>query len=222
MAKGIRWLSFVALVLVGYLAMHDGWFSFLTDQARVSDYLNSHGPEGLMIVTLAGALYTGIGAPRQLLALVLGFALGGLQGTIISTLATAVGAAGCFWVSRSLLRATLLRHFGKRLDRFDALFREQTWLKVLMVRLLPVGSNLATNLIAGCSGIRFVPFIGGSLLGYLPQTAIFALAGAGIGQTDATQIVVSIVLFALASAIGAFLYHSQRNQTLAEPVSDPS
>jgi uncharacterized membrane protein YdjX (TVP38/TMEM64 family) len=91
-----------------------------------------------------------------------------------------------------------------------------------MVRLLPVGSNLATNLIAGCSGIRFVPFIGGSLLGYLPQTAIFALAGAGIGQTDATQIVVSIVLFALASAIGAFLYHSQRNQTLAEPVSDPS
>lgn len=222
MAKGIRWLSFIALVLAGYLAMHNGWFGFLTDQARVADYLNSHGFEGLLIITLAGAFYTGLGAPRQLLALVFGFAMGGFQGTIVSTVATAIGAAGCFFVSRSLLRATLWRHFGQRLDRFDALFREQTWLKVLMVRLLPVGSNLATNLIAGCSGIRFLPFLGGSVLGYLPQTVIFALAGAGIGQTDATQLVISIVLFALASAIGAFLYQSQRNQSLTESISDPS
>jgi len=48
------------------------------------------------------------------------------------------------------------------------------------------------------------------------------MAGAGIGQARLDQLVVSAVLFALASAIGAYLYHNQRNQTLADSVSDPS
>lgn len=222
MIKGVRWLAFAGLVLTGYGAVHYGWFGLITDQARIAGYLEQHGLQGLLAVTLAGAFYTGLGAPRQLLALAMGFAVGGLQGTILSTLATALGTTGCFFTARLLLRAPLLNRFQRRLNRFDARFREQTLLKILMIRLLPVGSNLATNLIAGCSGIRFLPFITGSVIGYVPQMVIFALAGAGIGQTDATQLLVSAVLFAVASAIGAFLYHSQRNQSLARSVSEPS
>lgn len=222
MSKGIRWLLFVVLLLAGYLAMHNGWLELVTDQSRVADYLNHHGLEGLLAVTIAGALYTGLGAPRQLLALVLGFAMGGLQGTIVATLATVIGAGGCFFVARWLLRDPLLCHFERRMHRFEKLFRERTWLKVLMIRLLPVGSNLATNLVAGCSGVRFLPFITGSTLGYLPQMVIFALAGSGLGDTDTTQLLVSVILFTLASAIGAFLYQSQRNRSLANSVSEPS
>jgi uncharacterized membrane protein YdjX (TVP38/TMEM64 family) len=215
MSGGVRWLTFSSLVLAGYLAVHYGWFGLVTDQTRVAEFLGQHGSGGLLAVTLLGALYTGLGAPRQLLALALGFALGSLQGMVISTLATAIGTTGCFFIARWLFRAPLLNHFQSRLSRFDALFREQTLMKIVMIRLLPVGSNLATNLIASCSGIRFLPFIIGSVIGYLPQMAIFALAGAGIGQTDATQLLVSAALFAVASAIGAFLYHSQRNHSQA-------
>ncbi|MBN7768742.1 VTT domain-containing protein [Marinobacter daepoensis] len=222
MATGVRWFVFLALVLTGYFAISDGWLSFVTDQARVAGFLNRHGPGGLVVITMLGALFTGFGAPRQALAFVLGFAAGSLQGTLVSTLATALGASACFFTARWLLRAPLLQRFEPRMQRFDQLFREGTFLKVLMIRLLPVGSNLLTNLLAGCSGIRFLPFLLASVLGYLPQMMIFALAGAGLGQASTDQLLLSALLFVLASAIGAMLYHNRRNQSLANSVSDPS
>jgi uncharacterized membrane protein YdjX (TVP38/TMEM64 family) len=217
-----RWLAFAMLALAGYLVIQNGGLDFMADKAQVADYLRSHGAKGLLAITLAGAIFTGIGAPRQLLAFVLGFALGGINGTLLSTLATAVGASGSFVVSRSLLRASLTRRFGRRMRQFDQVFREQTLLKVLMVRLMPIGSNLATNLVAGCSGIRFLPFLAGSALGYLPQMLVFALAGAGIGTSDEYQLVLSVALFILASVMGAVLYHTQRARTLVNSVPDHS
>jgi len=215
-----RWLAFALLALVGYLVIQNGWLDFMADRTRVAGYLHSHGIEGLLAITLAGAIFTGIGAPRQVLAFVLGFALGGINGTLVSTLGAAIGASGCFVVARWLLRASLTRRFGRRMRQFDQLFREQTLLKVLMVRLLPVGSNLATNLVAGCSSIRFLPFLAGSTLGYLPQMLAFALAGAGIGNTDEYQLILSVLLFILASVMGALLYHNQKARTVANFVSD--
>ncbi len=215
-----RWLAFSALALVGYLAIQNGGLEFFADRALVASYLHSHGIEGLLAITLAGAFFTGIGAPRQLLAFVLGFALGGINGTLVSTLAAAIGATASFFSARWLLQTSLTRRFGQRMSQFDELFRDQTLLKVLMVRLLPVGSNLATNLIAGCSGIRFVPFLAGSTLGYIPQMLVFALAGAGIGTAEEYQLTLSVALFILASMIGAMLYQNQRARTLANSVSD--
>ncbi|PXX91823.1 hypothetical protein DIT71_08170 [Marinobacter vulgaris] len=215
-----RWLLFALLVLVGYLAIDSGWLGFIADRAQVASYLHSQGIEGLLAIILAGAIFTGIGAPRQILAFVLGFSLGGIIGTLASTLAAAIGATGCFFTARWLLQQPLAERFGRRMRQFDELFREQTLLKVLMVRLLPVGSNLATNLVAGCSGIRFLPFLAGSTFGYLPQMLVFALAGAGMGNADEYQLILSAALFVLASMIGVLLYHNQRARTLADSVSD--
>lgn len=215
-----RWLAFAALALVAYLAIQNSWLDFMADGAQVADYLNNHGVEGLLAITLAGAIFTGIGAPRQLLAFVLGFALGGINGTLVSMLAAVIGATGCFIVARWLLRTPLTHRFGRRMCQFDRVFQEQTLLKVLMVRLVPFGSNLATNLVAGCSGIRFLPFLAGSTLGYLPQMLAFALAGAGIGTADEYQLILSFALFILASMIGALLYRNQRARTLANSLSD--
>lgn len=222
MLNGFRWLAFTLLVLAGYLAIHNGWFDFMSDSALIANYLHNHGIEGILAIILAGALFTGIGAPRQILAFVLGVSLGGINGTLVSTLATALGATGCFFAARWMLRASLTRRFGQRMRQFDELFREHTLIKVLMMRLLPVGSNLATNLIAGCSGVRFLPFLAGSMLGYIPQMLVFALAGAGFGNADEYQLFLSAALFILASVIGAVLYHNQRARTLATTVSDHS
>lgn len=217
MQHWMRWLVFAALVVVGYVSIQQGWLDFISDKKLVASYIQSHGVTGLIGITLAGALFTGVGAPRQLLAFVLGFALGGLQGTFLSTLAAAVGASGCFFTARWLLQTSLTQRFGQRMRQFDELFRQQTLLKVVMVRLLPVGSNLATNLVAGSSKIRFAPFLVGSTLGYLPQMLVFALAGTGIGHANQYQIMLSATLFVVASLIGAYLYH--RTKSLADPMS---
>lgn len=222
MVRWYRWLIFSAIGGLCLLAVDQGWLAFLTDENRVAAYLSSHGPAGWLVVTAAGSVFTAAGGPRQMLAFVLGFALDSIFGTVLSTVATLIGASMCFWTARLLFRHGLIRRFGSRMVRFDKLFGRQTTSKILVVRLLPVGSNLLTNLIAGCSGIRFTPFAAGSALGYLPQMLVFAMAGAGIGNADHYQFGISLALFILASLIGGYLFHQQRNHSLTTPLSQES
>ncbi|MCG7200558.1 VTT domain-containing protein [Marinobacter pelagius] len=222
MHRNVRGLAIAVLALAGYLATQQGWLDFLADQNRVATYLHGHGGTGFLAVTLAGALFTGLGAPRQLLAFVLGFALGGLNGTLLSTLATAMGAAGGFFTARWLLRGPVARRFGQHMEKFDGLFRDRAMAKVLLIRLLPVGSNLVTNLVAGCTTVRFAPFLAGSVLGYLPQMLVFALAGAGIGSADKYQLLLSVALLIPASLLGVFLYRNHRTRGLVTAISEHS
>lgn len=220
MQRWLRWLLFAAIGGLCLIAVKQGWLDFLTDENQVAAYLKSSGATGLLIVAAAGTLYTAVGGPRQLLAFVLGFALNSVYGTLLSTFITVLGASACFYTARLLLRHSLTKRLGHRMERFDRLFHNNTATKVLMVRLLPVGSNLVTNLLAGCSSIRFIPFAIGSAIGYLPQMLIFALAGAGIGNANHYQFAVSVGLFIVASLLGGYLYHQQRNQALTTPMSE--
>jgi uncharacterized membrane protein YdjX (TVP38/TMEM64 family) len=65
----------------------------------------------------------------------------------------------------------------------------------VLIRLLPVGSNLLTNLAAGISSIRSKHFFSGTLLGYLPQTLVFALVGSGVHIAPALKLALAIGLF---------------------------
>jgi len=80
----------------------------------------------------------------------------------------------------------------------------------LALRLLPIGNNLALNLLAGLAGIAAMPFLAGSALGYLPQTVIFALLGKGVRVDGAWQLAVAAVLLAASVAIGFGLLRRAR------------
>ena len=75
----------------------------------------------------------------------------------------------------------------------------------LALRLLPVGNNLAVNLLAGMAGIALPPFLAASALGYLPQTVVFALLGKGVRVDGAWQMALAAGLLAASVAIGLAL-----------------
>ncbi|HSJ47510.1 MAG TPA: VTT domain-containing protein, partial [Gammaproteobacteria bacterium] len=81
---------------------------------------------------------------------------------------------------------------------------------ILLIRLLPLGSNLATNLAAGISRMGTRPFAAGSALGYLPQTLVFALIGSGIAVDPLWRIGTGILLFLLSGLLGLSLYRHFR------------
>lgn len=216
-----RWLKLAGvplLVALLIVAIEQGWLKHLTDRQWVADYLHQ-GPWALVFLLGTGALFTAVGGPRQVLAFVFGYALGGWIGMAVSTLCTVIGAAMCFSTSRWLLRGTVSRRFGRRLTRLESLLENKTWLKVLMIRLLPVGSNLLTNLLAGATHVRELPFLAGSLLGYIPQMLVFSLIGSGIGVSDQYQLVLSIVLFVIASLIGTYLYRSRVSREMSDLIN---
>ena len=75
-----------------------------------------------------------------------------------------------------------------------------------IIRSLPVGNNLMTNILAGVSRIPALPFFAGSCLGYIAQNFIFALLGSGVRVEPFWRTAISAGLFVVASLLGLWLY----------------
>jgi uncharacterized membrane protein YdjX (TVP38/TMEM64 family) len=65
------------------------------------------------------------------------------------------------------------------------------------------------------AGVAPLPFLAASALGYLPQTAVFALLGKGVRVDGAWQIALAVALMAVSAAIGfALLRRHAAGRTL--------
>ena len=115
-----------------------------------------------------------------------------------------------FIYARFIGREWVTRRISERMRRIDAFLANNTFAMTLLIRFLPVGNNLMVNLTAGVSGAGALAFIGGSALGYIPQTVIFALVGSGIDIDPVFRIGLAVVLFAVSGAMGVFLYRRHR------------
>jgi uncharacterized membrane protein YdjX (TVP38/TMEM64 family) len=127
-------------------------------------------------------------------------------------LSLAAQVAGCalsyLWaraVGRGWAERRLAGRFGHRLRPLRDVLAGSPFNATLALRLLPVGNNLALNLLAGMAGVSLVPFLAGSAIGYLPQTVVFALLGKGIRVDGAWQLGLGIGLFVVSAVIGLML-----------------
>lgn len=165
-----------------------------------------HGP--LAYVAL-GTLACAVGVPRQVVAYAGGLAFGFWPGAVLALLAEALGCAADFFWARLLARrwaVSWLRHRGGgRLERLDRFLTARAFTATLTLRLLPVGSNIVLNLLAGVSGVTAGPFLLASVLGYVPQTAVFALLGGGVRVSEGVQVALAAALFAASIGLGVLL-----------------
>jgi uncharacterized membrane protein YdjX (TVP38/TMEM64 family) len=180
----------------------------------VDAYVRDDGVRGEVVFILAAALATGVGVPRQSAAFLGGYAFGTVAGTGLALLAQLLGCAlGFLWaraVGRGWAERRLNGRFGPRLRPLVETLRRNPFSSALALRLLPVGNNLALNLLAGLSGIAFWPFLAASALGYLPQTIIFALLGKGVRVDGAWQMVLAAALLLVSVGLGLWLLRRQR------------
>jgi len=107
------------------------------------------------------------------------------------------------------------RHFANKVRRVDAFLNHNPFAMTLLIRFLPVGSNLTTNLAVGLSSVRPTPFLAASALGYVPQTVVFALLGSGIEVDPALRTGLSLVLFTVSALLGLYLYRRHRHDVTA-------
>jgi len=164
------------------------------------------GPIAYLIVA-SGACAVGI--PRQVVAYSGGLAFGFWPGAALALLAEVVGcAADLYWariVARSWAARWLERAEGGRVDRLTRFLVANAFTATLTLRLLPVGNNLLLNLLAGVSSVAAGPFLLASVLGYIPQTAVFALLGDGVRVSQSLQVALAAILLAASIALGLVL-----------------
>ncbi|WP_461208849.1 TVP38/TMEM64 family protein [Desulfocurvus sp. DL9XJH121] len=188
------------------------------DQALDEHWIDAHirgqGLWGWGLFLLAAGAFTGLGLPRQIVAFLGGYAYGFLGGTLAGTLGTALGCALAFFFARFLGRGYVARRFGGKIAKVDAFLRENPFSMTLIIRFMPVGSNILTNLVAGVSSVGALPFLAGSTLGFVPQTLIFALLGSGFKVDFAWRVTLAAILFVLSTWWGFVLYRKKRASTV--------
>ncbi len=199
----------LSLALLGYLfEMTDLGHSI--NETWINEHVRRHGVQGMLLFLAMGAIFTGIGLPRQIIAFLGGYAFSVMLGTLLGALAALLGGMLTFAYARLFGKGLLRSRLGERAQRFDAFIGQHPFSMTLLIRLLPVGSNVLTNLAAGISSIRPWVFFTGTFLGYLPQTLVFALVGSGVHVAPAMKLGGAIALFIVSGALGAYLYHHHR------------
>jgi len=219
--KGLAMLAVFAGLVV--LARALGLEEHLADRQWVLAHVEGQGAVGVLFFLGLTGLVTGMGVPRQLTAFLGGYAFGWFWGTVLATLGTALGCAMDFGLSRTLGRDFVLSRFGRRVERLDAFLRADPWRSALAIRLFPVGHNMLTSVAAGVTSIPAAAFILSSAVGYLPQSLVFALAGAGVsaetGLGKILSIGFSVVLLMASGWLGVSVYRAYKRKG-AVPVEE--
>ena len=205
--KGL--ILIVSLAAIGFGLKSMG-LSGLLNPGWVDTEVRGKGLIGMALFVGVGTLFTAAGFPRQVVAFLGGYAFDLLPGTLLALLASTLGCALAFFYARLLGRSLVRRHFGARIRKLDDILSARPFLSALVIRFLPVGSNIATNLIAGVSRVGAVAFIAGSALGYAPQTLVFVLIGSGVHIDPTLRIGLAVALFVASAAIGVSLYRRLR------------
>ena len=168
---------------------------------------------GMPRFVLLGAIACAVGVPRQVIAFAAGYAFGAVEGAACALAAQVAGClADLLWarlVARDWARARLRGKFATRLARLEAFLAAHPFGATLTLRLLPVGNNLALNLLAGSLGVRPAMFLTASAIGYLPQTAVFALLGSGVRIGRGAELAIALLTFVASMLLGLSLLRQQ-------------
>ncbi len=171
--------------LLGFVAQHAvlaalGYLALYTAAVALS-------VPGAVVLTLAG-----------------GFLFGAVAGTALTVLAATCGATILFLLARRILGERALDRLGAQAARLAEAIRRNAASYLLVLRLVPLFPFFLVNLVPAFVGVRLRTYVLTTAIGILPGTAVFSLAGAGIGDVldaggsfDARSVLTPQVLGAL-------------------------
>ena len=219
----VRLLALAALVAVALVVIRVTGHGEALHREWVDEHVVGRGLAGRAAFIALTAAVTAAGFPRHLPCVLAGYAFGFVEGTLVVTLGTGLGAGLAVVYARLLGRSVVPMRLRRRLARVEDWLAAEPFTVALLLRVFPVGSNLATNLAAGVMRVPLRPFLLGSLIGFLPQNAVFALMGSGFRVDPALRIGLSLVLLMASALLGRRLYRrllAGRQRAVAESAGD--
>ena len=134
---------------------------------------NPIGPVWWALVFAAASMVL---VPLLVLIVVTVMLFGTVKGFFTAMAGILLGALAAWTLGRVLLRTTVRRLSGPRIDRLARNLARRGVLSIAAVRIVPVAPFAVVNLVAGSSHIRLRDFLLGTLLGMAPGTLALALA----------------------------------------------
>jgi uncharacterized membrane protein YdjX (TVP38/TMEM64 family) len=169
----VRWSGLGGLLSLDTLRTHRealaGWVganAVVAGLAYVAAYVTAvaFSLPGAVFLTLAG-----------------GFLFGAVAGTLLTVTGATIGATLVFVFARAILGANALDRFGAPAARLADGIRRNAASYLLVLRLVPLFPFFLVNLVPAFVGVALPTYVATTFVGIIPGTAVFSLAGAGLG-----------------------------------------
>ncbi len=207
----IRWLLLIALLgaVIAFFALglqHQLNLEALKSQQQALEVFRQAHPVALALVFfLVYVAVTALSLPAATLLTLAGGALFGLlEGTILISFASSIGATLAFLASRFVFGAAVQRRFGQRLSAINEGVRREGALYLFTLRLVPVFPFFVVNLLMGLTTLPARTFYWVSQLGMLAATVVFVNAGTQLASLHSLSGIVSPRMLGSFVLLGVF------------------
>jgi uncharacterized membrane protein YdjX (TVP38/TMEM64 family) len=212
-----RWLP--ALVAAGLLAVLVVRVLPMLSLAGLETHRQALSAYGAAhpVRTAAGfvALYVGFAAlplpGAELLTIAAGALFGLVEGTVLVSFASSIGATLAFLLSRLWLRDMVRRRFAARAGTLARGIEREGAFYLFALRLIPLIPFFLVNLLMGLTGLRATTFFWVSQIGMLPATIAYVNAGLRLAQLRSLsgvlspQVLLSFVILGLLPLAARYL-----------------
>ncbi|MGE4107346.1 MAG: FAD-dependent oxidoreductase [Bacteriovoracia bacterium] len=198
---------FIFLVAAVGIAYQQGWLSRLNLESLKSNqsWLKTQMDQSPFVFrTVFFFIYvltTAFSLPgAAVLTLAAGFIFGLVEGVILVSFASTIGATLAFLLSRFFLRDWIQSKFKERLKTLEEGFKKEGTFYLFSLRLVPLFPFFLVNLLMGLTPIRAWNFYWVSQLGMLPGTIAYINAGTELSEIESLSGILSpsvLIAFAI-------------------------
>jgi uncharacterized membrane protein YdjX (TVP38/TMEM64 family) len=110
-----------------------------------------------------------------------GFLFGATIGTLLTVTGATIGATLIFVFAKTLFGENALDKFGAPAMKLADGIRRNAASYLMVLRLVPLFPFFLVNLVPAFVGVPLVTYVLTTFFGIIPGTAVFSLAGAGLG-----------------------------------------
>ncbi|UTW06095.1 FAD-dependent oxidoreductase [Pseudomonas benzenivorans] len=174
-------------------------------QAVLNAQVAAHPWQAAGLYFLAYVAVTALSLPgAALMTLLAGALFGLLEGFVLVSFASTLGASLAMLSSRFVLRDWVQSRFGKRLASIDAGIEREGAFYLFALRLVPIFPFFVINLAMGLTRLPLRTFWWVSQVGMLPGTLVYVNAGRELGQLEGLGGILSPGLLGAFVLLGLF------------------
>lgn len=186
----------------------DRYLTLAYARESIEGFRELRAEEPLPVILAYFVIYvvvTALSLPGAAIMTLAGGALFGLlEGTILVSFASSLGALLAFLVARYLFHDTVQDRFGQRLRAINDGVRRDGAFYLFTLRLVPIFPFFVINLLMALTPIRALSYYLVSQVGMLPATVVYVNAGTQLAQLESVGGILSPELIGSFALLGVF------------------
>ena len=221
MKRIIVFLIIITLIIIGVVVLDVQSLFTLSElkekQSQLQTEVESSPAFYAAIFFISYVIFASLSLPGVvILTLAAGALFGFLQGTILVSFASTIGAFLAFLVARYLLHDAVQEKFSSRLETINRKIKNEGAFYLLFLRLVPIFPFFLINILMALTPIRAGVYYWVSQLGMLPATLLYVAAGVQIAKIDSPKDIISPTMLVLFVLLGIFPFVAKRLASFIE------